>query len=184
MLKEKQITRLSKFLSLVLRHRPEVLGIELDENGWTSIDDLLKKLATTDKKMSIETLQYVVANNSKKRFAFNDALTMIRANQGHSVKVELDYQPIKPPKILYHGTAQKFIGNIFREGLKKRQRHHVHLSADLKTASMVGKRHGELVILEVLSQKMYEQKMDFFLSENDVWLTDHVPVEFLRKKED
>lgn len=182
MINEKQVTRLSKFLSLVLRHKPETIGLTLDENGWTDVEILLEKLKNNGKHVDMETLQYVVANNTKKRFAFNENQDKIRANQGHSIKIDLGYQPVEPPETLYHGTAQRFLDSIFQSGLEKRNRHHVHMSGDLDTASKVGVRHGKLVILEVLSKAMFEDGYQFFISDNKVWLTDKVPPRYLRKK--
>jgi putative RNA 2'-phosphotransferase len=170
----------SKFLSLVLRHRPEVIGLELDENGWASVDELLAKMASeAQKDFTFEELRYIVANNDKKRFAFSDDLRMIRANQGHSVKVDLSLKGKVPPGLLYHGTAIKNLESIRKAGLKKGQRHHVHLSADRDTAIKVGGRHGKPVVLTIAAMNMYQSGIPFFLSENGVWLTDHVPVQFI-----
>jgi len=182
MLNEKQTKRISKFLSLVLRHKPETIGLTLDENGWTDVNALLEKLKANGKDIDFKTLQYVVENNSKKRFAFNDTQDQIRANQGHSIKIDLGYEPVEPPETLYHGTAERFLDSIFKTGLEKRNRHHVHMSGDLDTASKVGVRHGKLVILEVLSKAMYKDGYHFYISDNKVWLTDTVPPQYLRKK--
>jgi len=182
MINEKQVTRLSKFLSLVLRHKPETIGLTLDENGWTDVKILLQKLKSKGKNVDLITLQYVVENNTKQRFAFNEDQTQIRANQGHSIKIDLGYKPVEPPETLYHGTAERFLDSIFKTGLEKRNRHHVHMSGDLDTASKVGVRHGKLVILEVLSKAMYKDGYPFFISENKVWLTDTVPPQYLRRK--
>ena len=177
---EKEITRISKFLSLVLRHRPETIGITLDENGWTEVNYLIEQLNKSGLNINSEVLNDVVANNNKKRFAFNEDKTKIRANQGHSIIVELGYQPMQPPEILYHGTSEKSVASILKTGLEKRSRHHVHLSSDKETAAQVGQRHGKPVILEVAAQEMYENGFDFFISENGVWLTDTVPVNYLK----
>ncbi|MFT5801313.1 MAG: putative RNA 2'-phosphotransferase, partial [Nonlabens sp.] len=152
---EKQLFRLGKFLRYILRHKPEEIGIELDEQGWTNIPTLLEKMNDHGKSIDRETLEYIVANNNKKRYAIDSETNRIRANQGHSLSINLGYQPQQPPNILYHGTAQRFIDSIFTTGLGKRNRHHVHLSADLDTATSVGKRHGKVVILEVLAEEMY-----------------------------
>jgi putative RNA 2'-phosphotransferase len=181
MIGEKQNTKISKFLSLVLRHKPETIGISLDENGWTDVDTLIKNVNASGTFLTPAILKYVVETNSKKRFAFSDDFKMIRASQGHSINVELGYEPKKPPVILYHGTAEIFINSILKTGLEKRKRHHVHLSSDVETARKVGERHGKVVVLEVLSGQMHEAGFEFFISENGVWLTDHVPAEYLRK---
>jgi len=178
---EKQLLRLGKFLSLVLRHKPQEIGIELDEQGWTDIPTLLKKMNDRGKSINRETLDYLVANNNKQRYAINPQTNCIRANQGHSISIDLGYQPQLPPDRLYHGTAQRFIESILTTGLEKRNRHHVHLSLDKDTATMVGKRHGKVVILEVLAKEMYQDGFHFFVSENEVWLTDEVPVKYLRE---
>jgi putative RNA 2'-phosphotransferase len=128
----------------------------------------------------MDTLKYVVENNPKKRFEFNDNLQKIRASQGHSVNVNLGYKPQIPPDILYHGTASKFIDSIIKTGLEKRSRQHVHLSKDEETAVSVGQRHGKPIILKVLTKEMHQAGYEFFISANGVWLTDAVPVQFLK----
>lgn len=174
-----QIIKISKKLSYLLRHKPEVANIELDEQGWTSVSELIEKFSKTYFRLTREALEEVVAKNNKKRFAFNDDNTKIRASQGHSIEIDLNYEAVEPPEFLYHGTAEQFIGNIKKEGLQKRKRHHVHLSTDEETAHNVGSRHGKVVILKVKSKEMHEAGHDFFQSENGVWLTDSIPVEFL-----
>jgi putative RNA 2'-phosphotransferase len=176
MITEKENTRISKLLSLVLRHQPESIGIVLDENGWTDVGILLRKL-TIEKT----ALDHVVATNSKKRFAFNEDETKIRANQGHSVEVELGYQAEKPPEVLYHGTGIGSVKAILQEGLSKQKRHHVHLSVDIETALKVGQRHGTPTVLEVNAEKMSRNNFEFYRSANGVWLTDHVPVEYIQE---
>jgi putative RNA 2'-phosphotransferase len=179
MLTEKEITRISKFLSLVLRHKPETLGITLDKNGWTDVSILLDKINQANVVVTSDILQYVVDTNAKKRFAFNETGDKIRASQGHSVEIKLDYTPQQPPGILFHGTGEKSVASILQTGLEKKDRHHVHLSAGLETARNVGQRHGKPVVLEVLAEAMTREGHTFYLSENGVWLTDHVPVRFL-----
>jgi putative RNA 2'-phosphotransferase len=183
MINEKDIIHLSKFLSLVLRHKPEEIGIVLDEQGWTDIDILIAKANEKGVKMDRDILRLVVESNSKKRFAFNETGQRIRASQGHSVEVELGYVRQEPPAILYHGTATKSVDSILKAGLEKRQRHHVHLSADVETAKNVGMRYGKPVIFEVSALQMHGDKFEFFLSQNGVWLTDHVPVRYLKNRE-
>ena len=184
MISEKENTRISKFLSLVLRHQPETIGIQLDEQGWVPVDILLKQLVAHGKNVSKEILDHVVAMNNKKRFAYNADETKIRANQGHSVEVDLNYIPQQPPAILYHGTAERSLESIFTTGLEKRSRHHVHLSSDVTTALAVGSRYGKPVLLIVAAGEMYTDGYSFYVSDNNVWLTDHVPVKYLKQKED
>jgi len=170
----------SKFLSLVLRHEPELLGLTLDEAGWVSVDLLLRACAARGRHISRQDLERIVATNDKKRFALSDDGRRIRANQGHSVEVKLGLEPQPPPEHLFHGTASRFIEAIRAEGLQKQARHHVHLSADIAIASAVGQRHGKSVILTVLAGEMHRQGHAFYRSENGVWLADSVPIEFLQ----
>lgn len=174
-----ELKRHSKFLSLVLRHKPEEIGLELDASGWVSIANLLEALERSGKKISQQLLLRIVEENDKKRFAISDDGLSIRASQGHSVAVELGYSPEAPPAQLYHGTVKKFLPSIRDQGLIAGQRHHVHLSANLDTAIQVASRRGNPVILEVDSQKMAEEDLQFYVSENGVWLTDHVPIRFI-----
>jgi len=170
---------ISKFLSLILRHRPQVVGIELGKNGWVKTEDLLKAIHKSGRNISMDDIRRVVVTNDKQRFAFSEGESLIRANQGHSVKIELNYEAVMPPAILYHGTAEKFMNGILREGLRKMRRHHVHLSASIETASKVGVRHGKLVLLQIDAEAMHQSGMVFYCSENGVWLTDHVPAEYI-----
>lgn len=181
------VTKISRKLSYILRHHPDEIGLELDEQGWGSVAHILSKMkiagdppeGESGQALSMEVLQEVVATNDKKRFAFNDDLTRIRANQGHSVEVELGYTAQEPPIVLFHGTASKNLQSIKNQGLIKGNRHHVHLSSDETTAKKVGQRHGVPVILKVKSKAMHEAGHAFFMSENGVWLTDFVPVQFI-----
>ncbi|MEM8527904.1 MAG: RNA 2'-phosphotransferase, partial [Bacteroidota bacterium] len=170
---------LSKFISLVLRHQPEIIQLELDQNGWADVEELIKKMQAKGKKIDRTLLEEIVLHNDKQRFTFNAKKDKIRANQGHSISVDMEFQPQRPPDILYHGTSQKSIKSIFRTGLEKRSRQHVHLSADVETATKVGQRHGKVVILEVQAGKMYDAGFAFYLSKNGVWLTEEVAVEYL-----
>ncbi|MDW7694600.1 RNA 2'-phosphotransferase [Flammeovirgaceae bacterium SG7u.111] len=181
---EKRLKRLGKFLSLVLRHKPEAISISLDENGWADVDELLTKVSASGRKLDQETLEKIVETNNKKRYAFDESKTKIRASQGHSIDVDLEFEPIEPPTILFHGTAEKNVASILGKGLEKRNRQHVHLSKDVETAVQVGSRHGKPVVLEVLAGEMTKAGHQFFLSANGVWLTDAVPAEFLKKKKD
>lgn len=177
---QKNTVKQSKFLSLVLRHQPEKIGLALDESGWASVPELLAKLTGHGFGMSLEELDYVVASNDKQRFSFNEDQTRIRANQGHSLKtLDLGLQAVEPPKILYHGTAERFLDSIIRTGLEKRSRQHVHLSADTETAHKVGIRHGKPTILQVAAGQMQHDGYAFYRSANCVWLTDHVPTQYL-----
>lgn len=179
MLSEKEINNTSKLLSLVLRHEPSYLGIELDEEGWTDIDFLINKIQQKGTKIDFESLSNIVETNNKKRFAFNEDLTKIRANQGHSVEVNLNYESIIPPEILFHGTASRFSDSIKETGLIKQSRLHVHLSSNEETANKVGQRHGKPIILKIKAFEMAENGFVFHLSENNVWLTDNIPTDYI-----
>ena len=176
------IVKISRFLSLVLRHEPAKIGITLDSAGWVGIEELLEACNAHGKNITAAQLDFVVENNDKKQFAFNEDKTRIRANQGHSVEVELEYQPTVPPMVLYHGTASRFLPAINEQGLLKGNRHHVHLSENVKTARAVGERHGKAVILVVRSEQMQQDGYHFFLSANGVWLTDHVPAKYIQQQ--
>jgi putative RNA 2'-phosphotransferase len=176
---EHQTQKISKFLSLVLRHQPESLGITLDPQGWTDVKTLVAKMRSKFPGIDKATLDDVVENNNKKRFSYNKDQTMIRASQGHSVTVELDYAPTLPPETLYHGTVPRFLEAIRKDGLLKMSRHQVHLSRDIDTAAGVGSRRGEAVILKVKAGEMHRDGFDFFVSENGVWLTDMVPPSYI-----
>jgi putative RNA 2'-phosphotransferase len=178
-MKEKDRNKISKFLSLILRHKPETIGLQLDENGWANVQDLLSKSAAGGHAFSREELEEVVTLNDKQRFAFNEDGTRIRASQGHSVEVELLLDTSRPPELLYHGTVDRFLSSIRVEGLRKMNRHHVHLSADKDTAAKVGNRRGQAVILVVRSGEMSRDGCVFFLSDNGVWLTDAVAVRYI-----
>lgn len=176
---EKEIKNISKFLSLVLRHAPETIALELDENGWANVNELIAQCNKSHKKLDVELLDYVVENNDKKRFAFNEDKTKIRASQGHSISVELALEEVEPLHFLYHGTVGKFMQSIRNEGLKKMNRQHVHLSKDRETAIIVGSRRGKPEILSINAPKMHQDGFKFYVSENGVWLTDHVPAEYI-----
>ncbi len=174
------LKKTSRLLSKVLRHQPSYIGIRLDEQGWTETEVLLNALTKKGYgAISLDELKLIVDTNNKKRFIFNNDFTKIRANQGHSVEVNLEYEACTPPEFLYHGTATHVVNAILKEGIKKQKRHHVHLSTDISTASQVGKRHGELVILKVNSKKMHENGLPFYKSPNGVWLTDFVSNEYI-----
>jgi len=172
----------SKFLSLILRHKPETVKIKLDKNGWVEVDELLAKLRQHNREIPLVELKEIVLFNDKKRFEFNEDETKIRAAQGHSVKVDLQLKAQRPPMELYHGTVSKFLDAIQKDGLKKMNRHAVHLSHDLPTATKVGSRRGEAIILVVNSGAMYADKYKFFQSKNGVWLVDEVPAKYIKIK--
>jgi putative RNA 2'-phosphotransferase len=175
----RKATQKSRLLSLILRHKPETVGVTLDSEGWVEIDVLLAALAARGNGMSRSSLESVVASNDKKRFAISDDGTRIRAVQGHSVQVDLGLRKAIPPKTLYHGTVDRFMDAIQEDGLKPMTRHHVHLSADRHTAFKVGSRRGKAVILEVDAARMADDGQEFFLSENGVWLTELVEPGYL-----
>ena len=176
---EKHLQHTSKFISLVLRHQPEQIGLQLDENGWANVEELLQKMNAAGVAIDIDLLHAIVDTNDKKRFAFNEDQTMIRASQGHSIEVNLDLQPVLPPSILYHGTGIKNLQSILQAGLQKQSRQHVHLSATIETAKAVGSRHGKPRVLLIDAKAMQEAGFIFYLSANNVWLTEVVPVQFI-----
>jgi uncharacterized protein (TIGR02452 family) len=176
---QKEKIEASKFLSLVLRHEPERIGLELDEAGWVEVDRLLSACAAHRFVIDRTGLEEIVATSDKRRFALSDDGRRIRANQGHSVKVDLGYAPSVPPALLYHGTADYRIDSIRKGGLIKGERHHVHLSAEAATATRVGQRHGKPAVLSINAKTMYERGHRFYISENGVWLGEHVPAEFI-----
>ncbi|MFK7740639.1 MAG: RNA 2'-phosphotransferase [Planctomycetota bacterium] len=171
--------RLSKFMSLVLRHRPELLGVELDAGGWVDADTLLAACGENGRSASRSDIEHVVANCEKQRFAWSDCGQRIRASQGHSTQVELGYEAVSPPDTLFHGTSRQRLDSIVRQGLCRMKRHHVHLSEDQETARRVGCRHGEAVVLTVRAAEMHADGHAFFVSANRVWLVEHVPAAFL-----
>ncbi|MHC2066328.1 RNA 2'-phosphotransferase [Bremerella sp. T1] len=174
----------SKRLSYVLRHRPDSIGISLSPGGWVTVEELLAALSQHGKTVSRDLLDEVVRTNDKQRFEFSEDGSQIRARQGHSAKVDLQYEVATPPELLFHGTATRFLESIFEQGLIKGRRHHVHLSTNRETMIAVGQRHGKPVVLAVDAQRMHAAGHEFFVTENDVWLTDHVPPEYLRPLDD
>lgn len=176
---ENDVKRISKFMSLVLRHQPDKIGIELDGAGWTDVDELLSAMARHGKRVSRDMLDYVVQSNDKQRFSWSEDGKRIRANQGHSVDVDLGYESADPPEILLHGTPTRFVDDIRHGGLMKMARHHVHLHVDEKTSLAVGQRRGKPVLLKIRAQEMASQGYEFFVTPNKVWLTAEVPPEFI-----
>jgi putative RNA 2'-phosphotransferase len=177
---EEELLRLSKFLSTVLRHRPERIGIVLDAQGWTPVEELLLRARAAGVALDRETLDEVISWNNKQRFALDASGTKIRASQGHSVPVSLGYAPQKPPDVLYHGTSRSAVEPILRSGIEKRRRHQVHLSLDQATAAEVGRRHGPPVVLAIDAARMHADGHLFYCSANGVWLTDAVPAAYVR----
>ena len=167
-------------MSLVLRHRPDKVGIELDAGGWVGVADLIRAVNGSGFPLTREELLEVVERNDKRRFALSEDGERIRASQGHSVEVELGYEPCRPPAVLFHGTAERFISSIRETGLNRGVRHHVHLSPDAATAARVGGRRGRAVVLEVGAGRMWADGFPFFLSANGVWLTERVPASYIK----
>lgn len=167
-------------MSLVLRHQPEIAGLTLDDAGWVTVEDLLEGMARNSRGLSAVELKQIVDNNDKKRFEFSGDGLRIRASQGHSVNVELGYEPKTPPPTLLHGTVEKFLDSIREKGLIKGSRQHVHLHDDRNVAIQVGSRRGRPVILEIDAAAMVTKGYDFYCSTNSVWLTNYVPPEFIR----
>jgi putative RNA 2'-phosphotransferase len=176
---QKNRNKISKFLSLILRHNPDMIGLPLDENGWADVEDLLARSARHGNIFSREELEEVIATNDKQRFSFSEDKIRVRANQGHSIEVELQLEEKIPPVVLYHGTVEKFLSNIREEGLRKMTRHHVHLSKDRETAEKVGERRGSAIILTIRSEEMSRDGLVFYVSANGVWLTEHVPTKYI-----
>jgi putative RNA 2'-phosphotransferase len=176
----RDLVRTSRRLSLVLRHRPQSVGITLDPAGWAAVDTLLAALAAHGTRISRAELDAVVAGNDKQRFAFDPSGTRIRASQGHTVPVELGYTPLPPPAVLYHGTVPASIDSILRTGLRPGRRHDVHLSADVGTAQKVGARRGRPVVLELDAARMAADGHEFRRSANGVWLAAAVPAGYIR----
>ncbi len=170
--------KLGRFLSLVLRHDPGAAGIALDEHGWADVEELLDGVRQTGRRIDREILERIVRENNKQRYSFNEDHTKIRANQGHSVSVDVELRQARPPQFLYHGTADRFLPAIREEGLKKMSRQYVHLSASFETAVAVGRRHGSPVVLAIDTEAMVRDGAVFYLSENGVWLCESVPAKY------
>lgn len=171
--------KLSVFISLILRHKPETVGISLDETGYANVDELIEAINRTGRDLSFEKLQAIVQEDKKSRYSFSEDKKWIRANQGHSIPVTVPLLESEPPDFLYHGTSKKALGSILGGGIEKRNRLYVHLSETVETAFQVGKRHGEPVILKVASKEMREDGYRFYLSANHVWQVDFVPVKYI-----
>ena len=171
---------MSIFLSLILRHKPEEINLKLDKHGWANVQELIEFTnKNTYRYLTMEQLEEIVRTDNKQRYSFNEDHTKIRANQGHSINVDVELKEIEPPDFLFHGTARKYVDSILREGIKSQSRLYVHLSKDKETAMKVGARHGEPIVFVIDSMQMGKDGYKFFLSENNVWLTKYVPKEYL-----
>ena len=179
---DKQLKNTSKFISLILRHQPEVIGITLDEHGWADVQELIDGINRSEgHTLDVELLEEIVRTDEKQRYSFNEDHTLIRANQGHSIPVDVELEEKTPPDILWHGTGEKYVSSINAHGLIPKSRLYVHLSSDMETARKVGSRHGKPIIYEIDCREMAEDGYHFFLSANHVWLTKEVPVRYLKK---
>ena len=172
----------SKFISLILRHKPEAIGITLDEHGWANVNELIEGISKTQ-PIDMSVLEQIVAEDEKQRYSFNEDKTLIRANQGHSIPVDVELDEKVPPEVLFHGTGEKFVSSIDEQGLIPKSRLYVHLSSDEDTATKVGQRHGRPVIYVVKSGEMFRDGYKFFQSVNGVWLTKTVPLPYLDKQD-
>lgn len=173
--------KLSRFLSLVLRHKPEEIGVELDEHGWANVDQLIQKMGQAGKAVNRGKVEWIVTENAD-RFSLSEDRKRIRANEGHTVKIDLGLEAIEPPEVLYHGTADRLMKSIEARGLQKRGRQHVHLTDDFKEAKLTGMRHGAPAILLVEARRMWLDGWKFYLTETGVWLTDQeIPVRYLER---
>ena len=177
---KKEQENLGKYIALILRHKPEVIGITLDEHGWANVPDLIKGINKTQ-YFTMGMLEKIVEEDNKQRYSFNREKTLIRANQGHSINVDVELKEMIPPDILYHGTGMKYCNSIDRDGLIPKSRLYVHLSKDIDTAINVGSRHGDPVVYKVKAKEMYNGGYKFYLSANGVWLTKEVPIVYLEK---
>ena len=177
----KEFNNLGRYIALILRHKPDVIGITLDKHGWANVKDLIDGINNTQ-YFTMEMLEEIVNKDNKQRYSFNEDKTFIRANQGHSIKVDVDLKEKIPPDILYHGTGEKYCNSIDKNGLTSKSRLYVHLSRDINTAIDVGSRHGNPIIYKIKSKKMYEDGYKFYISKNNVWLTEKVPVKYIEKQ--
>ena len=172
--------KLGKFLSLILRHKPETIGIKLDNNGWADVNKLIKGVKEQNWIIDKNILEEIVSTNDKQRYSFNENHTKIRANQGHSINVDVELKEMEPPEYLLHGTAERFSGSIRKLGLKPQSRLHVHLTEDRDLAIKNGSRYGKPEVLVIESSTMYEDGYKFYKSENNVWLTEFVPRKYIQ----
>ena len=168
-------------MSLILRHKPQIIGLELDEHGWADVEELIRRV-NKNRPLNLPTLEKIVAQDEKRRYSFSEDKKLIRANQGHSISVDVELAELEPPEILYHGTGEKFSASIKLHGLIRKSRLYVHLSSDIETAKKVGRRHGVPKIFLVESGKMFADGFKFFRSVNGIWLTEHVPAKYLKER--
>lgn len=176
------LNEISKYIALILRHKPETIGITLDEHGWANVSELIEGIAK-DHDFNMDMLEEIVRTDNKQRYSFNEDHTLIRANQGHSIPVDVELEEVVPPEILFHGTGEKFVSSIDEQGLIPKSRLYVHISEDIDTATKVGSRHGKPVIYKIKSGEMNRDGFIFYRSVNGVWLTKAVPVKYLEKIE-
>ena len=169
-----KLKKLSVFISLVLRHKPDAAGIQLDKHGWADVNELINGINNTGRTINKEILEEIVKTDNKQRYSFNEDKTLIRANQGHSISVDVELEEKQPPRYLYHGTADRFLESIMKNGIKSMNRLYVHLSTDKETAIKVAKRHGNPVLLRIKTEDMYNNGIKFYISQNGVWLTEYV----------
>lgn len=175
------LTKISRYISLILRHKPETINITLDKNGWADVQKLIIGIKKTYKDFNFDVLKHIVDTDDKQRYSFNEEFTKIRANQGHSIVVDVELEESEPPEFLFHGTGVKYMSSIDKQGLISKSRLYVHLSEDITTAINVGQRHGEPIVYMIDAHKMFEDGYKFYLSANNVWLTKEVPVKYLSK---
>lgn len=175
------LTDISRYMSLILRHKPDAIGIVLDEHGWANVDELIAGIAK-DNEFNMDILEEIVKSDEKQRYSFNEDKTLIRANQGHSIPVDVELEENEPPELLWHGTGEKYVDSIEAQGLIPKSRLYVHLSKDEDTAVRVGKRHGKPVLYHVKAKQMHDDGYKFYLSVNGVWLTKEVPLKYLVKQ--
>lgn len=174
------MTGISRFLSLILRHKPEIAGVSLDEHGWANVDELIAGVGKT-RPLTMEILEEIVRTDEKRRYSFNEDKTLIRANQGHSIPVDVELEEVAPPETLYHGTGEKYVPSIEAKGLVPKSRLYVHLSSDYETAFKVGGRHGRPVVFRIQAMRMFRDGFKFYRSVNGVWLAKSVPAEYFER---
>lgn len=175
------LIKLGRYISLILRHHPETIDLTLDEHGWADVNQLIDGVAKNNPGFTMDVLEEIVETNNKQRYSFNEDKTKIRANQGHSISVDVELEEKEPPEYLWHGTGEKYTASIDEQGLNSKNRLYVHLSKDIETAENVGRRHGKPVIYKVHTGQMFRDGYQFWISVNGVWLVKHVPLQYLEK---
>ena len=174
------LQNISRYMSLILRHKPEIIDISLDEHGWAAVNELINGIARNNEGFDMATLEEIVKTDNKQRYSFNADKTLIRANQGHSIPVDVELEEKEPPEFLYHGTGEKYVSSILEQGLIPKSRLYVHLSKDVETAKIVGRRHGKEVVYIIAAHEMYQDGYKFYLSVNGVWLAKGVPLQYMQ----